>query len=123
MKTTVCPTFSQFKPACWDLGDQPDVEHGHVIQYWVTIVNHKTKHRYVRQLTYVNFYEGGYTDEEIENHNLTTEDGEPFFYVGWVEETAREGWGEYYIPYTLPEYSEIVANCPVFAPEPAATEL
>lgn len=115
------PIFLQSLPAIWHVGSDPDIEHGHERWFWVTLVNYTTGDRFVRLLNYVNFFEDGYSEEELENWDgLSTEDGEPFFHVGWTEKGAREGWHDFYVPYEAPKGYKIVAYCAMFAPRPAA---
>ena len=80
------PVFEQFLPSVWSLGDTPDIEHGHEMEFWV-VVRLRNNCRLIRRFWYVNFDECGYTDEQLACWDgRTDEGGEPFFFVGWCQE-------------------------------------
>lgn len=77
------PVFEQFLPSVWSLGDTPDIEHGHEMEFWV-VVRLRNNCRLIHRFWYVNFDECGYTDEQLACWDgRTDEGGEPFFFVGW----------------------------------------
>ncbi|WNV46720.1 hypothetical protein RJ142_CDS0051 [Klebsiella phage EKq1] len=107
------PVFEQHLPATWTIGDAPDLEHGHEMEFWV-VVRLRNGARLIRRFWYVNFYDGGYTDEELEAWDGRTDSGgEPFLYVGWCREGIHPEFESYYEPVGD---VEILAYAPVTTP-------